>query len=479
MSYSVSINQIGAFDDWREKARIAISNGIAPELIAWNDGADLFGGQPLPTVTDKHELRVPSYFFDLSRSVIWHSAPERYSLLYRSLWRLSQRDGQPLSSVDVLGARLHKMAKSVRRDIHKMHAFVRFRELPQEGTRRRFTAWFEPEHFITEPASSFFAKRFADMDWVITTPSICASYSGDKVILTPYDGKPIISEDDTEALWGTYFTNIFNPARIKLNAMRSEMPMKYWKNMPETALIPEMLAKAEERVQQMREYAPSVPRPGAQRVSDRYRSAMPQAIDLPKDETSLNIALQKCRRCNLCDMATRAVPGNGDLNAQIMLVGEQPGDREDLEGKPFVGPAGMVLRQAMKDVGLNEKALWLTNAVKHFKFKIRGKKRIHDSPNRYEIEQCRWWLEAERRILKPKIIVGLGATASFSLTGKAIKQSERRGSIERLEDETWLVHSWHPSFALRSDSAGMQHQIQQDIREDLILAVNLQMETHM
>src|SRR5690606_13183137 len=192
------------------------------------------------------------------------------------------------------------MAKNVGRDIHKMHAFVRFRELPGNGSRRRFGAWFEPEHHTLEPGAAFFVKRFADMDWLIATPGLTARFEGSKLSFEEGGTQPHLPEDASEALWATYFANIFNPARIKLDAMRSEMPKKYWKNLPETRLIPSMLADAEERVERMREAGSSKPRPGAAAISTRYRASLPVAAAIPETLDEAHEAAMQCRRCGLC-----------------------------------------------------------------------------------------------------------------------------------------------------------------------------------
>lgn len=204
-----------------------------------------------------------------------------------------------MSQADPLGRQLHLMAKSVGRDIHKMHAFVRFRELLETGLRRRFAAWFEPEHNIVEPGSSFFAKRFADMDCGIATPRLTARFEAGRLSYHPGGTRPDLSEDVTETLWGTYFANIFNPARVKLNAMRAEMPKKYWKNLPETRLIPDMLRDAESRVERMRVAAETSPAAGAVAISTRYRAAMPQAPEFPQTMVEARAAAGHCRRCGL------------------------------------------------------------------------------------------------------------------------------------------------------------------------------------
>lgn len=156
-----------------------------------------------------------------------------------------------------------------------------------------------------------------------------------------------------------------------------------------------------------------------------------------------------CTRCPLFRHATQAVPGEGPARAPLMMVGEQPGHQEDLAGRPFVGPAGRVLDRAIEEAGLDRKKIFVTNAVKHFKFDQRGKRRLHKKPNAYEIDRCRWWLDIERSLLKPKLIVALGATAVRSLVGKPIPISRIRGSPVALSDGTPLLASIHPSYLLR------------------------------
>lgn len=272
MNYAVTLSPVGALTRWRDVARRLISHRIPPEAIAWNSDDGLFAGASPPEEVGNFAPVVPAAFLKLAGSVIWHRAPERFGLLYQALWRLARRDGTPLSATDPLGRQLQLLAKAVGRDIHKMHAFVRFRELPAEGPRRRFAAWFEPDHHTLEPGTPFFARRFADMDWLIATPGLAAHFVDGALTFTEATLRPDLPDGTTEALWATYYAHIFNPARIKLRAMQSEMPKKYWKNLPETRLIPEMLADAEARVARMREAGASVPRPGAERISARYRS---------------------------------------------------------------------------------------------------------------------------------------------------------------------------------------------------------------
>jgi DNA polymerase len=172
---------------------------------------------------------------------------------------------------------------------------------------------------------------------------------------------------------------------------------------------------------------------------------------------ALAAAEQACRRCPLYKNATQAVPGEGPSHAKVMLVGEQPGDKEDLAGKPFVGPAGRILDSALADAGIPRKETFVTNAVKHFKFEPRGKRRLHKRPNAHEIERCQWWQERERAIVRPELIVALGATAARSLLGRVVTITSVRGQALTLADGTALVVTIHPSALLRIREEAEKH----------------------
>src|SRR5579864_21482 len=156
-----------------------------------------------------------------------------------------------------------------------------------------------------------------------------------------------------------------------------------------------------------------------------------------------------CTRCPLYKDATQAVPGEGPSRATFMLVGEQPGDKEDLAGKPFVGPAGRMLDQALHDAGIARDETFVTNAVKHFKHEMRGKRRLHNRPNNDEIERCKIWLDDERKLIKPAAVIALGVTAARSLTGKTLTIAKVRGKPLALADGTKLFVTVHPSSLLR------------------------------
>jgi DNA polymerase len=186
-----------------------------------------------------------------------------------------------------------------------------------------------------------------------------------------------------------------------------------------------------------------------------------------KSLRALATAEGECRRCPLYRDATQAVPGEGPKQAAFMLVGEQPGDKEDLAGKPFVGPAGRILDAALSDAGIAREDTFVTNAVKHFKHERRGKRRLHKRPNNYEIERCKIWLERERALVKPSTIIALGVTAARSLTGKTVTIAKMRRTPVALADGTKLVVTIHPSALLRIEDDNDKHAAYRDFVGDL------------
>ena len=184
-------------------------------------------------------------------------------------------------------------------------------------------------------------------------------------------------------------------------------------------------------------------------------------------------AENECTRCPLYKDATQAVPGEGRRSAQVMLVGEQPGDKEDLAGKPFVGPAGQLLDRALEEAGIDRGQTYVTNAVKHFKWEARGKRRLHKKPNTQEIERCHWWLEQERAIVKPELIVALGATAARSLTGRTVTITKLRGEALSLGDGTHLLITIHPSALLRMQEEAEKRAAYAAFVKDLKVAARL------
>ncbi|MFW8594664.1 UdgX family uracil-DNA binding protein [Cribrihabitans neustonicus] len=476
--------RIGTAEAWRAAARGFLAAGVPPSGILWRSAAeegdasgppaagDLFAGAaPAAAPAGEGVASVPRSFLALANSVVWHSDPERFARLYAFLWRLREAPWLMSDRGDPGLALLRRMEKGVHRCQHKMKAFVRFREVGSpEAPRRAFAAWFEPEHHTVEPTAAFFARRFGDMDWRILSPDVSAIFEGGTLRFEPGQPRPGLPEDASEALWLTYFRSTFNPARLNLRAMQSEMPKKYWKNMPEAAAIPELAASASERVRAMAAAAP-VPVPA--------RAARIQA-QLPPEQPAwqgtggeLAQAIRGCIRCPLYRDATQAVPGQGPENAALMIVGEQPGDQEDLSGLPFTGPAGQLLDQVAARAGLDRKAAYVTNAVKHFKFKPRGKRRLHERPNAGEVAHCKWWLDAELAQVRPRLVLALGATAAGALLGEGSSLRSRRGTVEHTAAGLPVLITFHPAFLLRQQSAGERQAAEALFEADLRLAAQM------
>jgi uracil-DNA glycosylase len=448
-------------------------NDVGPEDIAWAvaDRAEATAGA-LPHVPAGAELKVPREFVERAETALCHSDPERFAFLYRLLWRLR---GEPdllkiASDPDI--RRFEALERSVRRDIHKMRAFVRFRKIG-EGDEERYVAWFEPQHFIVERNAPFFVRRFTGMRWTILTPYASADWDGGRLTLGPAaEKRDAPAEDAAEDLWLTYYRNIFNPARLKVKAMQAEMPKKYWRNLPEASIIPDLISGAEEAALDMVERMPTAPARHhakvqamhwpAQKSPEAAADAEYSSIDDTRD------AAKGCRRCPLWRDATQTVFGEGPEAAKVVLVGEQPGDQEDIAGKPFVGPAGKVFDAILDDAGIDRLKVYVTNAVKHFKFEPRGKRRIHSKPNAGEVQACRWWLDKELALIKPNLVVALGATAAQSLLGRAVPVTKMRGQVIEREDGVRVFVTIHPSFILRirepQDKAAERERFLRDMR---------------
>ena len=442
-AHCVSLSAPDDFEGWRNAARDLAEAGVPASAVVWQvEGAedDLFGANAVPPAAPS--FPIARHFVDLARDVVCHSDPQRFALLYAMLLRLKGSRRALGDEADPLVRRLQGLAKEVRRDIHKMHAFVRFREI--DG---RFIAFFEPEHHVVRRAASFFVNRFTNMSWSILTPELSIHWDGNALSEGPGASRTDApSGDPLEETWRTYYASIFNPSRLKVGAMLKEMPKKYWRNMPETSLVQPLIAGARSRELEMIDR--SVVKEGLANALEAERQVEPGG-NLRRSWEALFADARKCTRCDLYKHATQTVFGEGPLNVAIMFVGEQPGDQEDLAGRPFVGPAGQLFDAALEKAGINRSTVYVTNAVKHFKFEQRGKKRIHSKPGAGEIEACRWWIDHERELIRPSVTVALGATAAHSLFGKTMPIGKNRGVPLKLSDSSECWITVHPSFLLR------------------------------
>ena len=457
------------FEDWRETARALLTEGVAPDGVELVDQETpknldlLFADEGTATLTPvmPGKVFVPRAFVELAELVSRHAEPHRWQLLYRLLWRLQSE--RMLLNVDVDSdvAEAKRMEQQIRRDLHKMHAFVRFRQVKDDAGEEHFIAWYKPDHHVLELAAPFFQERFPQMRWSILTPRQSVHWEPEARELVWGEGaarEAAPQDDELEEVWRSYYKSIFNPARLNPKAMRSEMPVRYWTNMPELQLLPQLMSAAGGRTDEMIK---------AQK-SGTAAEYLPQERTLP----TLAEALPRCKGCDLYCHAMHAVFGEGRAHAELMLVGEQPGDEEDRQGKPFVGPAGRILNKAIEELGLDRNAMYVTNAVKHFKFVERGKRRLHQSPKLSEVSACRPWLLAELQAVQPKLVVCLGATAAKSLMGAKFALMKERGKIVASPYADRVVATIHPSAVLRAQNAEGAEQLFAFLKADLQVAHN-------
>ena len=447
--YSISLAADAGEAEFRDIAKACLAQNLSPRDLVFTapDQASLV---PLLELAPADiALTVPRGYFELMRDAICHSADDRFALLYEVLWRIVQgeRDLADRAS-DKIVARLMDYLHAVRRDIHKMHAFLRFKEHKVDGSSL-FTAWFEPQHHILKRAIPFFVDRFAAMDWLIATPRGSAAWQDKTLTYGPPAKRPADSSDAVlDELWLTYFRTTFNPARLRLKSMTNQMPRHYWNNMPETALIPDMVLQAGQRVSGMLEMKADEPELFAGRIAGRC-----DTVETPPEHAEGSLSAMRreaegCTRCPLYKDATQTVFGEGPRNAPVVFVGEQPGDQEDLAGAPFIGPSGKLFDKALEEAGLDRSRAYVTNAVKHFKFEPRGKRRLHKRPNAGEIRACRFWLDGELAAIKPDLVVALGATAAQSLAQRTVAVTRMRGPFSFPQYKGFITV--HPSSLLRA-----------------------------
>ncbi len=429
------MSELHTFEGWRARARSLLAQGVPPQEASWESAGQrslLFIDTPPIT---SQSSPVPKAFLALAKRVCLHRDDRSLSLLYRILWRLTHGErtllGNPADE-DVLAA--NRVAKAISRDVHKMHAFVRFRSVQSEHGES-FVAFHRPDHFILRAAVPFFVKRFGSMRWRIETPDESADWDTHLLTFSAGVVRPSVEDDPVEAEWQTYYKAIANPARLKLRMMKKEMPVRHWQTMPETAVIRELLQQAAPRVEQMRQMSPQAATPAAQSLLELRSEAA------------------RCNACPLHRCATQTVFGVGPDRAEIMLVGEQPGNEEDLVGAPFVGPAGQLLDRALLEAGIDRSTLYVTNAVKHFKFEERGKVRLHKKADGREIVACKPWLLAELAFVKPRAIVCLGVTAASSLLGRSVTIARDSEDSHAMPNGAELFVTYHPAAILRAPAA--------------------------
>lgn len=445
-------------EGFRRGVRALVAKGVPPEEVIWT-------AEGMPTLfpdlrcDTAPAIALPRAAHELIRLVVCHRDPARYGLLYHMVWRLLHGERHLLEiASDPLVLRLERMAKSVRRDLHKMHAFVRFRRVEPDG-QEFFVAWFEPDHFILEATAGFFVERFHALNWSILTPIGAIHWDRSELRFGPPARRADApSGDDFEAGWRAYYESAFNPARLNLAVTRGHMAKKYWKNLPETAAIPEMIRTAPSRVREMIEREAAMP---AHRNPAKAVAAMAEQEPRSLEELNRLIAAAE----PMVEGGKRAVLGEGPVSAAIAFVGEQPGDQEDLQGRPFVGPAGQLFDRVLAEVGIDRRKAYVTNAVKHFKYSPRGKRRLHQRPTAGEVTHYRWWLKKEIDLVGPRLVVAMGATAVLALAGKPLPVNANRGEF-RFDNRRGFI-TVHPSYLLRIPDQAEKARAYDAFRDDL------------
>lgn len=460
--------EVSDFESWRKAARDLIRREVPPPQIRWREPGEAQLALPLgdaedePAETHSVNFSVPQAFLRLAKHVACHRDPKRWELLYQALWRIAHGERHLLEvQVDEVVHELRRIDQVIRRDIHKMHAFVRFEKQLIDG-REEFLAYFRPDHKIFRLAAPFFVERFRSMRWTIFGPDETATWDGERLEFLP--GAPDLRSgegDELTQLWRSYYASTFNPNRLNTRLMRREMPQRFWPLLPEAADIEQLVAQAPARAE-------------AQVQAGILQGTSPRSakpfLPASRDIASLLEAARGCQGCTLHASATQTVFGEGRPDARIVFVGEQPGDQEDLAGRPFVGPAGQIFDELLVEAGIARQDCYVTNTVKHFKWVPRGKRRLHAKPSAREVYACRPWLEAELETIAPQLLVLLGATAAQAILGPQFRIQRERGEPRTSPWCDWTLATYHPSAILKAGDTAHALQVREALLTDLKLA---------
>ncbi|HUB13005.1 MAG TPA: UdgX family uracil-DNA binding protein [Acetobacteraceae bacterium] len=393
---------------WRNATRALVLANVPPEDVNWTVRAHPHDGS--------HELPDGSGSFNVPRALISVAAlafqarePERFALLYRLVWRANSGEKLLEKTDDAELRRAQGLAYAVRAEAHKMRTNIRF--LPVEEDR--YLGWYAPAHYVLEANAQLIAHRFPQITFSILTPDGSAHWQDG--MLSFGAGHAQVADDTAlEQWWAAHHAKLLRESRAGSS-------------------VPE--AEALDEAPRAPDRPPIAPVVLSQQADPQLMAATREAGD--------------CRRCHLFELATQTVFGEGPADAPVMFIGEQPGDQEDVIGRPFVGPAGQIMDRAMEEAGIDRRTVYITNAVKHFKFTPRGKRRIHQTPEAPEIQACRFWLDVERVQLQPKLLVLMGGTAARAVMGRPVTITRERGRPIRLEGGQTAFVTVHPSFLLR------------------------------
>ncbi len=380
------------WEGWRTATRALVRAGVPPDEVRWSLATQQDTGDPLPDGAGS--FGVPRALVALAALAIQARDPGRFALLYRLVWRANAGERPMEQSADPDLRRAQSLAFAVRAEAHRMRALIRFLPVEETGGTRHL-GWYDPAHHVLEANAQRMARRFAELIFSILTPDGSAHW--DRTVLRFAAGLPRDMLRDDEALrqwWLTHRAPLLQASRLGTTIPEAE----------------------------------------------------------PLDEAPLQEPVREaagCQRCHFFENATQTVFGEGPEHARVVFVGEQPGDQEDVIGRPFVGPAGQIMDRAMEEAGIDRRTVYITNAVKHFKFVPRGRRRIHQTPETLEIQACRFWLDVELVRLRPRLIVAMGGTAARALLNRVVSITRERGRPMALPDGRTAFVTVHPSFLLR------------------------------
>jgi uracil-DNA glycosylase len=409
---------------WREASRALVLAGAEPQSVAWSVGTET---SPLPEASGS--FHVPRQLVSLASLAIQARDPKRFGLLYSVVWRIHGGEKLLEDDTDADLALVRRMALAVRADAHRMRTNMRFLPVPEQD-ETRFLGWFDPAHFVLPANAQLLARRYPNLLLSIVTPDGAAHWDGSSLLFG--SGLRRVADDEGLLAW--------------------------WDN---------------HRGALLEQATPEVSVPEAETVDEAPRSPDrpplgPVVLPIKADPALLVTAKEAsaCHRCPLYEPATQTIFGEGPADAAAMFVGEQPGDQEDTIGRPFVGPAGQMMDRAMEEAGIDRRGAYVTNAVKHFKFTQRGKRRIHQTPEVPEIQACNFWLDQERAHVRPRLLVLMGGSAARAVLGRAVTISRERGRPIRMADGQAVFVTVHPSYLLRiPDAAAKAREYEAFVRD--------------
>ncbi|WP_233836128.1 DUF4130 domain-containing protein [Paraburkholderia sp. ZP32-5] len=467
------------FTAWRHAAREALRDGIAPESIEWveSDAATAPHTPPASACREAAQPTTPPAPTAISRDLLTQletaacfRADDRWALLYRILWRWTHGERSAVEPHDPDGALLAQRVEAVERETAKLVLGTLFRRRDPSMGPPEFVGWYAPYHDLLERAAPRFVKGMGDSTWMLATPRGAAFWNGMLLRIgqtaaeerieaehalpaSTMIGEAITSEP-IEALWLAWYASA-------VNAQSIPVPLRYWRMPPAGPPLPAQLARERTRV-------------GARHAAVSVPDAPPaDTSPLTPPLSEPDGPLATCRRCGLWRNAKQAVAGVGPADAAIMLLGEQPGEYENQHGEPFGGAVGELLDSLLARAGLERAALYLTYAVKHYKWDLPlqpqpdqprrspqhvSGQRVHRTPERSEVEACAYWLDEELSRVAPRVVVTLGPAALKALTGAHVNLSEYLG-LTIAHRGRLIVPTWHPSYALRTADARLRDDI--------------------